>query len=286
MRVLVWIGVLLLSGVSALACDRTDELASAPAQILQPTHTVFTSPDTGFDVHAAQEILRLVNAARTQAGESPLAWDETLSLAAQAHGREMLQHGMLSHQFPGEPALQDRLGLTGLHFNQAGENVAYDFSALHAHQSLMASEEHRQNVLNPSYNAVGIAVAWVACQMYVVQDFARRLPSYEAGQAEDLIAAKVMDLRNQTRLPHLNRVKSNNPRGAACSGNSALAQPTPSLSNARYVLSYSNPEPEVLPSSASQIIGNGQTKDFSVATCYARTDKHPNGAYFVTMMFY
>ncbi len=124
MRVLLSIGVLLLSGISALACDRTDELASSPAQILQPSHTVFTSPDTGFDVHAAQEILRLVNQARAQAGETPLAWDDALSLAAQAHGREMLQRGMLSHQFPGEPALQDRLGPTGLHFNQAGANVS------------------------------------------------------------------------------------------------------------------------------------------------------------------
>jgi uncharacterized protein YkwD len=289
MRVLLSIGVLVLCGASALACDRTDELPSVPGQVLQPSRAVFDpiARETSFDTRAAQEMLLLVNQARAQAGAVPLVLDDALSLAAQAHGREMLQRGILSHQFPGEPDLQVRLGQTGIRFNQAGENVAFDFSAQHAHQSLMASDGHRQNILNPSYNVVGIAVVWAACQMYVVQDFARRLPSYEAGQAEDLIAAKVSALRNQTQLPQLNRVKSSDPGGAACSANQAtFTQPAPHLSNARYVLSYSNSEPEALPTSASQLIGNGQTRDFSVAACYARTDQHPNGAYFVTMMFY
>src|SRR6266852_3420247 len=124
MRVLVSISVLLLGGVCALACDRTDESSGSTVQALQPSRSVSrtTSDDSAFDELAAQEILRLVNQARTQAGKPPLVLDEALSLAAQAHGREMWQRRELSHQFPGERDLQSRLGQSGVHFEQAGEN--------------------------------------------------------------------------------------------------------------------------------------------------------------------
>jgi hypothetical protein len=280
MRSPVSIGLLLLSGVSALACVRAEVAsgATAPA-VSQPA-----ASDPVFDAPAAHELLRFVNQARAQAGLQALALDETLSRAAQAHGREMLERGQLSHQFPGEPDLLVRLGQGGTHFNRAGENVAFDYSVQHVHQALMASADHRKNLLDPSFNAVGIAVVWVRCQMYVVQDFAHQLPTYEAGQAEDLIAEKVATLRTQTRLPRLNRLKNPNLSGACSSGK---AKPNrAALSSARYVLSYSNAEPQALPPSAGNVIGNGQMKDFSVGACYARTEKNPNGAYFVTMMFY
>ncbi len=286
MRFALSISVLLLSGVAALACDRGEEAPGSAAQAFQTFRTISGSQtdDTTFDPGAAQEMLRLVNQARAQAGETLLVLDEALSVAAQAHGREMLQRGALSHQFPGEDDLLSRLGQSGVHFSRAGENVALDYSAEHAHQSLMASDEHRRNLLDPSFNAVGIAVVWSRCQMYVVQDFAHQLPKYEAAQAEDLIAEKVATLRTQTRLPRLNRVKNPSLSEACSSGK--VKQNRAAISSARYVLSYSNAEPQALPPSVGNVIGNGQMRDFSVGACYARTEKNPNGAYFVTMMFY
>jgi len=286
MRALLSIGVLLLTGVSALACERADEASNATAQPLQPDRAISDSAPNGtvFDARAAQEILHLVNQARAQAGLVPLVLDETLTQAAQAHGREMLQRGQLSHHFPGEPDLLVRLAQSGVHLSRAGENVAFDYSAAHAHQALMLSDEHRHNLLDPSFNAVGIAVIWNRCQMYVVQDFARELPTYDAGQAEDLIADKVAALRTQTRLPRLNRVKNSKLSGACSSGKAKQSRAV--FSNARYVLSYSNAEPQALPPSAGNVIRDSQMRDFSVGACYARTDKNPNGAYFVTMMFY
>ena len=291
MRVLLSTCLLLLSSVSVWACERVEELSAASAQGFQASRPVSdAAADSAFDARAAQEILRLINQARTQAGAAPLAFDQALNQAAQAHGQSMLQAGTLSHRLPGEADLQVRLGQTGLRFNRAGENIAYDFSAQHAHLTLMQSDEHRQNILSRSYNTVGIAVAWVACQMYVVEDFAQSLPTYEAGQAEDLVAAKIAALRSQKSLPQLNRVKGGN-NSATCSTDQSLAQPlqartVPALTNARYVLSYSNSEPQILPSSAGNVINDGQMRDFSVGACFTRTEKHPNGAYFVTMMFY
>ena len=288
MRVLLSIGLVwtavFLGGASARACERSDEFSGSQAQGVSDSAAAKALSQAQFDGKAAQEILRWINQSRAEAGVAPLALDEALNLAAQAHAQEMLQRGELSHQFPGEPDLALRLGQNGAHFNRAGENVALDYSAQHAHQSLMASNEHRRNLLDGSFNAVGIAVVWSRCQMYVVQDFAHQLPTLAAGQAEDLIAAKVATLRTQTRLPRLNRVKSPNAPEACASGK--IKSNRAYYSNARYVLSYSNAEPQALPPSASNVISNGQMKDFSVGACYARTEKNPNGAYFVTMMFY
>jgi uncharacterized protein YkwD len=285
-RALLWIGVLLLTRVSALACERADEASSATAQPFQAGLAISDSVPSGavFDARAAEELLHLVNQARAQAGLAPLVVDETLSRAAQAHAGEMLQRAQLSHRFPGEADLLVRLGQNGVHLSRAGENVAFDYSTAHAHQSLMLSDEHRHNLMDPSFNAVGIAVIWNRCQMYVVQDFARELPTYDIGQAEDLIADQVATLRTQTRLPRLNRVKNSNLSEACSSGSGKRNRPL--FSNARYVLSYSNVEPQALPPSAGNVIRDSQMRDFSVGACYARTEKNPNGAYFVTMMFY
>ena len=284
MRVLLSIGVLLLSGVSVLGCERAEEASDGSARGFPAGQAFAETSASAFDDPAAQEMLHLLNQDRAKAGLSPLVLDETLSAAARAHGREMLEHGALSHQFPGENDLLARLGQSGAHFNRAGENIAFDYSAEHAQQALMGSDEHRKNLLDSSFNAVGIAVVWTRCQMYVVQDFAHELPTYEAGQAEDLIAEKVATLRNQTRLPRLNRVKSPNFTEACSFGKTKQNRAT--VANARYVLSYSNTEPQALPPSADNVISNGQMRDFSVGACYARTEKNPNGAYFVTMMFY
>ncbi len=285
MRVLTAIFALVLAGNPALACDRVEAFPTSSIRSLQPSDSSATSQ---FDTGAAEEILRLVNDARAQAGQPALAMDGNLNLAAQVHAMELKQHGSLSHQFPGEPALSSRLAESDLHFDQAGENVALDYSATHAHQTLMASDEHRQNLLNADFNAVGIAVVWDRCQMYLVQDFARRVPSFNARRVEDIVAERVAALRNQTQLPQLTRLHGASLTDAACDRAKAGDfrggdLPAP---NARYVVSYSDSQPTALPVSASKVIGNRQMRNFSVGACYRRSEKHPSGTYFVTMMFY
>ena len=285
MRVLKSVGILVLSGVSAMACERADgpSWGSVTPQATQGPNLAEKRPEGDFDAPAATRILNLMNQARVQAGLSPLAIDEALNRAAQAHILAMLRRGALSHQLDGESSLADRFVQNGVRFSRAAENIALDSSPEHAHQSLMASEDHRRNLLDPALNAVGIAVVWERCQVYVVQDFARQVPKYEAGQAEEVIAQKVASLRTQTHLPQLRLVKDAVAEQTCTGGNGALNR---TGSPGRYVVSYSNAEPESIPASAASLIGNGRVKDISIGACYARTEKNPNGAYFVTMMFY
>lgn len=54
----------------------------------------------------------------------------------------------------------------GLSYTYAGENLAKDFPSAHkAHEALMASKTHKDNILNPFYSKVGVAKG--GCGIYV-----------------------------------------------------------------------------------------------------------------------
>jgi uncharacterized protein YkwD len=128
------------------------------------------------DLAAEGELLELANQRRREAGVAPLRADERLTNAARVHARLMVEKQQLSHQFEGERSLMPRLHDAGLSANSAGENVAYHASVEKAFESLMQSPPHRQNLLDPDFNVAGMAAFWSAGSLYVVQDFAHKVP--------------------------------------------------------------------------------------------------------------
>jgi uncharacterized protein YkwD len=135
------------------------------------------SPALHEDSAAEQELLELANQRRREVGAPPLRMDASLSNAARAHARLMVDRQQLSHQFDGEPRLMPRLLESGLRLDRVGENVAYNASLEKVFEALMQSPPHRHNLLDPSFNSAGFAAFWSNRRLYVVQDFAHRLPS-------------------------------------------------------------------------------------------------------------
>ncbi|MBI3644602.1 MAG: CAP domain-containing protein [Acidobacteriales bacterium] len=153
-------------------------VARSSQRSTQPTPKLLSAavPSSTEDYAAESALLDLANQRRKEAGVAPLRMDESLNEAARAHARLMVDRQQLSHQFDGEPSLMPRLRESGLQLNQAGENVAYNSSAEQAFETLMQSAPHRQNLLDPDFNSVGIAAVWNEGRLYVVQDFAHQLP--------------------------------------------------------------------------------------------------------------
>lgn len=143
---------------------------STPKAISAQTSTVTE------DFGAEQELLELANQRRREAGAPALRLDTILSNAARAHARLMVDRQQLSHQFDGEPLLMPRLLETGLRLDHVGENVAFNSTVEKAFDALMQSPPHRRNLLDPSFNSAGFAAFWSNQRLYVVQDFAHRLP--------------------------------------------------------------------------------------------------------------
>jgi hypothetical protein len=142
-----------------------------------------------------QQLFKLLNMVRENAGVDKLQWDSNLAQAALEHARKLAENAALSHQFPGEAQLDQRVGATGARFNSVAENVALAETAEEAHLALMNSPGHRANILNPKYNAVGIAVVQRGKTLYIAQDFARVLPTYSEQQFRDELVAVFNRLR-------------------------------------------------------------------------------------------
>ena len=127
----------------------------------------------GYDTAAEQQLVQLVNQARSQQGLPALQQNVKLQQAARAHSQLMASRQTLSHQLPGEPILRKRLALSGLRFHTDGETVAFNQSAEAAHQGFMHSEPHRAIILSPEYNAVGVGAVERDGTLWITEDFAR-----------------------------------------------------------------------------------------------------------------
>ena len=133
----------------------------------------------------AGTLFELANQERADRGLPKLRWDKALAAAAQRHAERMAQADILSHQLAGEPDLDIRSVDAGAHFSLIAENVAEgpDLESIHA--SWMQSKLHRENLLNPQVDSVGIAVSEHDGRLFAVQDFSKCVPNLSIGQQEE-----------------------------------------------------------------------------------------------------
>jgi uncharacterized protein YkwD len=164
---------------------------------------VHASVQTG---SAERALFDAANRERAAQGLGQLRWDDTLAKAAHEHALLMAQRNALSHQFPGEAALQDRARVKGARFTEIAENVAEGPSADVIHSSWMHSPPHRANLLDAELTAVGIAVVGVASRdgagsagdgfgrggagvLFAVEDFSQSVASLSLVEQERQVAA-------------------------------------------------------------------------------------------------
>ena len=235
---------------------------------------------------AEQELLSLANQARARAGVPALRVDPCLTRAARQHAALMAERGEISHQFPGEPPFNRRIAANcASPLDQYAENVAQASDAPGAHESLMHSPPHRENLLHPSYNVAGFGIVRRGSSVYVVQDFAHSLPSYSAQRAVQLIAASIERTRASAGLSPLQQSDSTIAGAEACALARAdsLTPATPAQpGQARYTVRYTTLQPEDLPAAAAKAIRN-QAHAFELGVCFARSASYPTGAYWVVL---
>jgi uncharacterized protein YkwD len=295
--------VALLLGASAgplrpsplgVASETGRDAAAKPARSAVVAGNTQPSSETAADIPfqdvdsgIAQRMLDLANQARAQAAAPPLTLDAGLSRAAQTHAEAMVAAGQLSHQFAGEPPLPKRLAATSnLLLERSGENVALDYDAAAAHQHLMLSPHHRENLLNPAYNVIGLGIARNGNQLYIVQDFGHALPNYSSAKAKDLIAASLLHVRSQAHQPGLQRRDLPVADDVACSMAQADrlgTSPIHQLAQRYTVLTYTTLQPQALPAAADRAVASPSARSFSVGACHSRTTTYPNGVYWVVV---
>ncbi len=243
-----------------------------------------------YDQAAEQQMFQLINQERAKTGAPALKWDERLQQAAREHAALMAQKQQLSHQFPGEPLMHNRLAATGIRLNNDAENVAMDDGGVEqAHQGLMGSPPHRTNILNPQYNAGGVGVVRQGRTLWITEDFAHEVPERSSTQAEEVIAAAFQRERSKAHLPPATLLRVPQVRDMACAmaRRGKLDTSTPlGLSEVRSDVAYTQTEPEKLPASAIKMAHEPTFSRFAVGACFARDETYPAGTFWVVMTFY
>ena len=118
----------------------------------------------------AEEILKLVNAARTERGLSPVVLNENLNISATKHSQDMQRSGGLDHTGSDGSSFGQRARRDGYKGSPRGENIAWGYrSPQSVHNGWMTSPGHRGNILNPNVNEMGIGRA----ENYWTQVFGR-----------------------------------------------------------------------------------------------------------------
>ena len=108
-----------------------------------------------------REAANLVNQARANEGLSPLRLDERLSNIARHKSRDMMDRQYFSHESPvyGNPF--EMLTSFGVKYRRAGENIAKgQQTAARVVSAWLKSPGHRDNILDPSYNLLGMGLVW------------------------------------------------------------------------------------------------------------------------------
>jgi uncharacterized protein YkwD len=119
------------------------------------------------------QIFDLVNAVRSKNHLPLLSWDGKVAATARKHSEDMAKNRYFSHTNLQGLSLSDRMARDGIAYRVAGENIAYgQFNAIFVHEAWMNSLGHRQNVLYPGYECLGVGVAFNSSgQPYYTQNF-------------------------------------------------------------------------------------------------------------------
>jgi uncharacterized protein YkwD len=254
-------------------------------QCIALTGAISQSPAVASSLPPEQQLFQVLNSARQLNGLEKLEWNTKLATAALAHAEELARHRDLSHVFPGEAPLGQRVGATGERFDAVAENVAAADNVDDAHVGLMNSPGHRANILSPKYNAVGIAVVRVKDRVYVAQDFAHVVPEYSLQQFRDEVAAAFNRARKAHRFAALDFTPDPRLDDQACAGNLEPESTLVTELGATRATIFTATQPGNLPPPMQSAAADPNLRRVNIGICY-RQDTDKFAKFWIVAAFY
>src|SRR3989344_7797598 len=152
-----------------------------------------------------KRLIELTNIERQKNGLSPVSENSALDQAAELKAQNMFQENYWAHFAPSGKTPWDFISGAGYKFTYAGENLAKNFTSAEAVVAAwMASQTHRDNLLNSKYKDIGIAVV-----EGVLNGQKTTLIVQEFGTTDVLIARPIVDVQGQQfQVPQKDLVKN------------------------------------------------------------------------------
>lgn len=232
------------------------------------------------------KLFNLLNQERVNAGLPALDWNYHLAESARAHTGLQASRNELTHQFPGEAVLGDRIGTTGLRFDLGAENVAVGPSIEDIHSGLMRSPQHRANILSANYNAVGLAVVSSGNELYVTEDFARTLPSYSEEQFRNAVATAFNRTREANAINSIAATGNTHLHELACSGSDDAQQMIQALPGALTLVIFTSSTPEKLSPAMQKAAAEKSWHRLDLGVCFKPGRDHGYGSFRILAAFY
>lgn len=155
-----------------------------------------------------KKLIELTNIERQSRGFSPVSENDTLDKAATLKAQNMFSENYWAHFAPSGKTPWDFMLGSGYRFTFAGENLAKNFyKSDDVVTAWMASSTHRDNLLNPKYKDIGVAVVdgvlngqktTLIVQMFGTTEMLAVQPSVEVAGKQ--IAVPKQDLSNKPEL--------------------------------------------------------------------------------------
>jgi uncharacterized protein YkwD len=119
------------------------------------------------------QMFDLTNATRINHQLPILTWDDHVRETARDHSADMAANDYFDHKNLQGQSPFDRMKEDAVAFHTAGENLAYgQLSSIFAHEGLMNSLGHRENILRQDYEYLGVGVAFnEKSQPYYTQNY-------------------------------------------------------------------------------------------------------------------
>lgn len=160
-------------------------------QVLTPKPLIKVEKEKVFEGILTKEgIISQTNAQREKFGLPPLKESEILNLSAKMKLEDMFEKQYFSHDSPTGETLEDLMKKVNYEYIVVGENLAMgNFeSDKEVVEGWMQSPGHRENILNPRYQEIGVAAkegifqgkkVWIAVQHFGKPLLACKKPSEE-----------------------------------------------------------------------------------------------------------
>ena len=121
--------------------------------------------------HHERSIGKLTNVAREKHQLGPLQWDSRLQALAKAHSRDMAEKQYFDHDNKEGDGAKERAYKAGYHCGGPlslgiGENIYFGDGPEAATASWMNSPGHRENMLDPLFDRVGVGIHWGELSVY------------------------------------------------------------------------------------------------------------------------
>lgn len=237
-------------------------------------------------------LFELVNQERQKRGLHAVRFSADLSRLARSHSQDMASREELTHSSSDGKSYLERLIEADFHFIAIGENVAYSntYQPELIHKGLMDSPGHRENILTPGFDEVGIsAFLRKGSGYYITQDFIRAPLGKGEGEVRKDIQDNMNRLRCENNIVPLLFLPEADAYAYKCSQNSEKGSPPPPLpqrfGSTRYHFITSS-SLEDIESIYAKCILDRKYEKAGLGVSYNRNEKFPGGTYFITILLF